>query len=136
MALTESLIEGSDLSRLRTHSVTECRLNGANVVGTDFSGIVTRDTEFDGCVLRLANLRMSKLQRVAFVGCTIEDLDAHRAEFEDVSFDGSVLSSFSLARVAAERVDLRGCTTVGLRGVGRLDGLLVSEHQLLLSLRS
>lgn len=107
-------------------------------VGGDWSDepVVVTALDLDGCVLRLANLRMSKLRRVAFVGCTIEDLDAHRAEFEDVSFDGSVLSSFSLARVAAERVDLRGCTTVGLRGVGRLDGLLVSEHQLLLSLRS
>ena len=125
VALTESVIERSDLSRLRMHSVTECRLDGAKLVGTDFSGILTRDTEFDGCVLRLANLRMSKLQRVAFVGCTIEDLDA-----EDVSFDDSALSAFSIDRVTATRVDLRGCTAVGLTGVGRLDGFLVSEHQL------
>lgn len=60
----------------------------------------------------------------------MEDLDAYSAEFEDVIFHGSALFSFSVDRVAATRVDLRGCTALGLTGVGRLDGFLVSEDQL------
>lgn len=130
VVLSESIVEGSDLSRLRVLSATECLLSGAKLVGTDFSGALVRDTGFDGCVLRLANLRMSKLQRVAFSGCTIEELDAYGAEFEDVTFNDCTLSAFSIDQVRALRVDLRGGTAVGLTGVGRLDGFLVSEHQL------
>lgn len=130
VALAESIVEGSDLSRLQMLGVMECLLSGAKLVGADLSSSLIRDTGFDGCVLRLANLRMSTLQRVAFSGCTIEDLDAYSAEFEDVTFNDCTLSAFSIDRVAAARVDLRGCTTVGLTGIGRLDGFLVSEHQL------
>ena len=130
VTLSESIVEGSDLSRVRVLGVAGCLLSGAKLVGTDFSGALVRDTEVDGCVLRLTNLRMSKLQRVAFSGCTIEDLDAYGADFEDVTFNDCTLSAFSIDRVKALRVDLRGCNAVGLTGIGRLDGFLVSEHQL------
>jgi len=130
VAVAESVIEGSDLSRLDMVSIAECRISGAKLVGTSFSGKVIRDTELDGCVLRLANLRMVSLQRVAFVGCTIEDVDAYGADLEDVSFDDSTMSAFSIDQAAATRVDLRGCTTLGLTAIARLDGFLVSDDQL------
>lgn len=128
--ISESVIEQSDLSQLRLTSVTECFLAGTKLVGADFSGGIARDSEFNDCVLRLANLRMSRLQRIAFMECTMEDLDAYSAELEDVTFHGSALSGFSVDRVAATRVDLRACTTLGLTGIGRLDGFLASEDQL------
>ncbi len=130
VALTASTIEESDLSQLHIDSVTESRLNGVKLVGTDFSEASTRDTEFSGCVLWLANLRMSKFERVAFESCTIDDVDAYGADFVDVGFNDSALSAFSIDRVTATRVDLRGCTSVGLTAIGRLDGFLISEHQL------
>jgi len=130
VGLTMSTIEGSDLSRLHFNSVTESRLIGVKLSGTDFSGASTRDTEFNGCVLRLANLRMSEFQRVTFESCTIDDVDAYAAHFGDVAFDDSALSAFSIDQVTATRVDLRGCTSVGLTAIGRLDGFLISEHQL------
>ncbi|MGB9359314.1 MAG: pentapeptide repeat-containing protein [Acidimicrobiia bacterium] len=130
VALAESIIEGTDLSRLAMVSVTECLIGGAKLVGTSFSGNMIRDTEFDGCVFRFANLRMGILQRVAFVGCTIEDVDAYGADFEDVSFDDSTMSAFSVDQATATRVDLRGCALLGLTAIGRLDGFLVSDDQL------
>jgi len=130
VALAESIVEGTDLSRLDMVSVAECRIGGAKLVGTSFSGNMIRDSVFDGCVLRLANLRMTSLQRVAFIGCTIEDADAYGAEFEDVSFSDSTMSAFSVDQATATRVDLRGCTPLGLTALARLEGFLVSEAQL------
>ena len=60
----------------------------------------------------------------------MEDLDAYSAELEDVTFHGSALSGFNVDRVAATRVDLRGCATLGLTGIGWLDGFLAAEDQL------
>ena len=128
--VSESIVEGSDLSRLALVSVAECAINGSKLVGTDFSGNVIRDTDVDGCVLRLANLRMTMLQRVAFAGCTIEDVDAYGAEFEDVSLHDCTVSALSIDRATATRVDLRGSAPLDLTGVGRLDGFLVADDQL------
>lgn len=130
VSVSESIIEGSDLSRLVFESVAECDINGSKLVGTDFSGNVIRDTDIDGCVLQFANLRMTTLQRVALAGCTIEDVDAYGAEFEDVSLHDCTVSALSIDRATATRVDLRGSAPLGLTGVGRLDGFLVAEDQL------
>jgi len=50
VVLAESIVEGSDLSRLQMLGVTECLLSGAKLAGTDFSNSLIRDTEFDGRV--------------------------------------------------------------------------------------
>jgi len=100
-------------------------------VGGTRSDVPALVTDFDGCVFRLANLRMVSLQRVAFIGCTIEDVDAYGADLEDVSFHDSTLSAFSIDQATATRVDLRRCTPLGLTAIARLDGFLISEAQLL-----
>lgn len=128
--LAGSVFEQSDLSRLRIRTARQSLFRGVKLVGTDFSDGVIQDCVFDECVLRLTNLRMATLRRVTFTNCTIEDMDAYSAQFEDVSFAGSRVESLSIDRVTSIRTDLRECEPLGLTGFNRLDGFLVSEHQL------
>ncbi len=128
--ISGSVVEQSDLSRLRIRTARQSVFRGVKLVGTDFSDGVIQDCEFDECVLRLTNLRMATLRRVIFNDCTIEDMDAYSAQFEDVSFPGSRVESLNIDRVTSTRTDLRECEPLGLTGFNRLDGFLVSEQQL------
>ncbi len=128
--LSGSVFEKSDLSRLRIRAARQSLFKGVKLVGTDFSDGLIQDCEFDGCVLRLTNLRMTTLRRVVFRDCTIEDMDAYSAQFEDVSFPGSRVESLNIDRAASSRTDVRECEPLGLTGFTRLDGFLVSEQQL------
>lgn len=128
--ITASVVERSDLSRADLRLVRSSQLTGVKLVGTDFSGGLIRDTMFTDCVLRLANFRMATFERVAFHGCVFEDVDAYSTTFIDVDFAATGLQSFNIDHATAERVDLRECTAIDLAGIRRLDGFLVSEHQL------
>jgi len=130
ISLAGSLVERSDLSRLRLTVVRQSRLVGLKLTGTDFSGAALRDVEFVDCMLHLTSFRMAELERVTFTNCTFEDVDAYSAGLRDVTFPQSRLNAFNLDQTRAERVDLREAELDGLKGLSRLEGFLIAEHQL------
>ncbi len=130
ISLAGSIVERSDLSRLRLTVVRQSRLVGLKLTGTDFSGAAIRDVEFVDCRLHLTSLRMAELERVTFTNCTFEDVDAYSAGLTDVTFPETRLNAFNLDQTRAERVDLREANLDGLKGLDRLEGFLIAEHQL------
>lgn len=130
ISIAGTVVERSDLSRLRLTVVRQSRLIGVKLTGTDFSGSVLRDVEFVDCMLRLTSLRMAELERVTFTNCIFDDVDAYSAGLTDVSFPESRLNEFNLDQTTAVRVDLRHAQLDGLKGLNRLDGILIAEHQL------
>ena len=119
-----------DLSRADVHRLRASRLSDCKFVGTDFSDADVVDVVFERCVLSLTNLRMARFSRVSFEHCTLRDLDAFELVATDVSFDGSELDQVNVDRLKATRVDLRHAKSLQLEAVGRLEGFLVTEHQL------
>jgi len=130
VSLAGSLVERCDFSRLRLSVVRQSRLVGLKLTGTDFSGGSLRDVEFTDCRLHLTSFRMAELERVTFINCTFEDVDAYSAGFTDVTFPETRLNAFNLDQTRADRVDLREANLDGLKGLKRLDGFLIAEHQL------
>lgn len=128
--VAQSVIEHTDLSRLRLRTVRQSRLLDAKLVGTDLSDGLVQDTVFLRCVLRIANLRMATFKRVAFTECQMVEVDAYRASLQHISFTESHIAQLNVDAAEAERVDLRGATALELSGASRLDGYLVSEAQL------
>lgn len=120
-----------DLSGRRIRTLANATLTGCKLSGADLSGATVRDVVFDRCVLRVANLRMGELERVAFNQCTIEDLDLYDAGLAHVSFDGTGLRRVDADQTRFHRVDLRGATELDLRACTRLTGCLVTPAQVL-----
>lgn len=128
--IRNSVLTDCDLSQVRLASLHGSRLVGCKLTGTDLSGAGVTDVELERCSLRYTNLRMARLSRVALVDCALDQVDAYEVVAEDVGFDRSRLVDVNVDRLAATRVDLRGAAELGLTAIGRLDGCLVSEHQL------
>lgn len=120
-----------DLSRLDFATLRTSTLIGTKLVGTDFSAATVSDVVFDRCVFRHTNFRMAALKRVRFESCVLDDVDFYETALEDVDFAGSELNEVNLDKVSPERVDLRHATTLGLKGLGRLAGFLISEAQVM-----
>ncbi|MGH1490347.1 MAG: pentapeptide repeat-containing protein [Acidimicrobiales bacterium] len=125
-----SHLDGCDLSGRSIRNVRGTRLTACKMIGTDFAGGVIADTIFERCVLRYANLRMAKLSRVQFVDCSFDEVDCYQMEAADVSFPGSTLVAVGLDSLNANRFDLREANEITLSAITRLEGCLVSEHQL------
>ncbi len=128
--ILRSVVDQCDLSRVTVRSIRGSRFVGAKLVGTEFSGASLTDVVFERCSFRFCNLRMATLRRVQFEDCVIDDVDAFEASMEDVDFAGSEITGFDVDRLAAKRVDLRYASVVELKGIGKLSGLLVAQHQL------
>ncbi|MDH4168190.1 MAG: pentapeptide repeat-containing protein [Acidimicrobiia bacterium] len=127
---SDCVFERCDLSRLRLRSLDACRFVDSKLVGADLGGATIDDVVFERCSFRYANLRGARLRRVRFDECTFDETDAYEIDLTDVGFDGSRLISVNVDRMRAVRVDLRGTTELGLEAAGRLDGCLVTEHQI------
>ncbi len=130
ISLAGSLVERCDLSRFRFAVLRQSRLVGVKLTGTDFSGGMVRDVEFVDCMLHLTSFRMAELERVTFTNCVLEDVDAYSAGLTDVAFPESRLKVLNLDQTKAARVDLRHAQLDALKGLARLDGFLIAEHQL------
>lgn len=129
ISIAGSTVDRCDLSRLRLTVVRQSRFVGVKLTGTDFSGGMVRDVEFVDCMLRLSSFRMAELERVTFSNCIFEDVDAYSAGLIDVAFPESSLNALNLDQTRAVRVDLRHAQLDALKGLARLDGFLIAEHQ-------
>ncbi len=128
--IVRSTLDRCDLSRMPIRSIRGSRIAGTKLVGSELSGAMLTDVHFERCTFRYANLRMANLRRVRFEECQLVDVDAFEASMEDVEFEGSVIAELNIDRLSATRVDLRHASTLELRGIGNLQGMLVAEEQL------
>ena len=130
-SVAHSVLVGCDLSGARFDSLRNVRFVDCKLVGADFSGADVLDVSFDGCALRIVNLRTARLRRVEFVDSTLHDVDAYGLEAEDVSFARTDLERVNIDQLRARRVDLRAARQLGLEHVGSLSGCLILDDQLL-----
>jgi uncharacterized protein YjbI with pentapeptide repeats len=119
-----------DLSQSRVHRLRGCRIVDSRCTGLDSSDGELTDVVFERCLLNVANLRMTELQRVSFRDCVLTDVDCYEATLTDVSFEMSGIEELSLDRATVTRVDFRGARSLGLRATRSLEGSLVSRDQL------
>ena len=123
--------EQCDLSQVRVRRLDNVQFDGCKLVGTDLSDARIDDVEFDQCLLRYVNIRMARLQRVAFAACSLDDVDCYEATITDATFVGSTLDQVTCSGVKWQAVDLRGAKALGLAQIGSLEGVLISDPQVI-----
>lgn len=128
--VTATTFVDCDLSAVRFTRLTNTRFEGCKLSGVDLGGGLVRDVVLERTTLRLSTLRMTELERVAFVDSTLDDVDAYEASLSHVTFPGTVLRDVDLDRSRFDRVDLRGANEIDIRSCRRFDGCLLSADQL------
>lgn len=128
VSIRDSVIERCDLSRLRSEAVLRSKLVGCKLSGAEFGGFV-RDSTFVDCPIQMANLTMSRLERVVFEDCELKEVDCFQAALSDVSFPGSSITDLGLDQAECQRVDFREARGLSLKSGKKLDGCLVTSGQ-------
>ncbi len=128
VTIRDSVLEGCDLSRMRSESVLRSIIRRCKLAGAELVGAVI-DAEIADCSIRMANLTGVQLQRVAFVDCELADVDLFDAKLTDVSFDSCRISELSLDRAACERVDFREASQLDFKVAPDLSGCLLTVAQ-------
>lgn len=130
--LLESVIGGANVpavsgarSGWRDVEVRDSRFGSVEVYDASWRGI-----RFTRCKLGYVNLRAAELLDVAFVDCTIDDLDLMDATARRVSFDGSRLATLNASGARLTDVDLRGADLGQVVGLEGLRGATISAEQL------
>ncbi len=128
VTVRDSVLEGCDLSRMRSESVLRSIIRRCKLAGAELVGAVI-DVEIADCSIRMANLAGVQLQRVGFVDCELADVDLFDANLVDVAFDGCRISELSLDRAACERVDFREASQLDFKVAQDLTGCLLTVAQ-------
>jgi uncharacterized protein YjbI with pentapeptide repeats len=105
-------------------------LRESRLVGAALGGVL-RDVVVSDCVLDLASLRMCKLSRCEFRGCSLVDAGLYAAELESVLFDGCDLTAADLSGATFALCELRGCELQRIRGIEALRGARLPLSDLL-----
>jgi uncharacterized protein YjbI with pentapeptide repeats len=106
-------------------SLSECRLVGASLGG------VFRDVAVSDCQLDLASLRMARLSRCAFHGCSLLEADLYAAELESVLFDSCDLTGADLSGATFALGEMQRCELQGVRAIEALRGVSMPLADLL-----
>jgi uncharacterized protein YjbI with pentapeptide repeats len=85
----------------------------------------------DECKLDLVNLRMSTIENVVFLGCSLRETDFHGAKLRSVRFAKCDLQEADFSQAILEMVDLRTSAVADIRGVGSIRGAIVDGSQLI-----
>lgn len=128
VTIRDSVIERCDLSRLRSEAVLRSKLVGCKLSGAEFAGFV-RDSRFVDCSIQMANLTMSRLERVLLEDCDLKEVDCFQATLSDVNFPGSSIVDLGLDQGEFERVDFRQAASLGLKSGKSFHGCLLTIGQ-------
>ncbi len=128
VTVRDSVLEGCDLSRMRSESVLRSIIQRCKLAGAELVGAVV-DVEFVDCSIRMANLAGIQLQRVSFDDCELADVDLFNANLADVAFDGCRISELNLDRATCERVDFRLASQLDFKVAQDLSGCLLTVSQ-------
>ncbi|MGA9876561.1 MAG: pentapeptide repeat-containing protein [Solirubrobacteraceae bacterium] len=103
----------------------------STLVGLDLANGQIGATTFSECKLDLANLRLSTVQDVVFLGCSLRGADFYGANLRSVRFEKCDLCEIDFGHATLEMVDLRTSTLTDIRGIGSLKGATVDGSQLI-----
>jgi uncharacterized protein YjbI with pentapeptide repeats len=104
---------------------------GSTLVGLDLANGQLGATTFSECKLDFANLRMSSIEDVVFMGCSLRGTDFYGAKLRSVRFAQCELCEIDFSQARLEVVDLRTSTLTDIRGVGSLRGAVLDGSQLI-----
>ena len=120
-------LTGCDFTEAAFHRVhlQECRATSLE------AGLVTwRTGSVTDCRLDDANLRGAQLEQVRFATVNCARADFGGARLEAVQFPGSDLTAADFSNARCADVDLRDARLEGLKGVGSLRGATIGVDQL------
>ncbi|RNL60485.1 pentapeptide repeat-containing protein [Nocardioides marmoriginsengisoli] len=131
--VAETIVERGDFTttsggraRMRDVEVRDSRFGAAELFGSKLNSV-----RFTRCKLGYVNLRATELTNVAFVDCTIEDLDLMEAVADRVALSGSRIGALHLTGSTLTNVDLRGADLTEIVGLDHLRGATISTDQLM-----
>ena len=132
LRLVDCTATGLDLANaeLPGLELTCSTLRDSRLVGAAFGGVL-RDVVFTDCVLDLASLRLCKLTRCEFHGCSLAEAGLYGADLESVLFDGCDLTAAELSGATFALSELRRCELRGARGIEALGGARIPLADLL-----
>lgn len=130
--IVESVFDGADVpvvsaarATLRDVEIRDSRFGSIEAYGGAWRGI-----RFTRCRLGFVNLRATDLLDVAFVDCTIDEIDLLDATARRVAFDGSRVGALNVGGATLTDVDLRGADLREIVGMAGLRGATISPEQL------
>lgn len=103
--------------------VERVRLTGCRMTGIQLAESTIRDAEIVDCRVDLAAFRMTRLERVVFQGCQLQELDLVEAQLSSVVFEACDLTGADFSHARFGRCEMRGCTLTGAVGIERLRGV-------------
>ena len=110
--------------------VTCSSLRDSRLVGAALGGVL-RDVVVTDCQLDLASLRMCRLARCEFRGCSLVEAGLYAAELESVLFDGCDLTAADVSGATFALCELQRCELQGVRGIEALRGARIPLADLL-----
>ena len=110
--------------------LTRSSLRDSRLVGTALGGVF-RDVVVSDCLLDLVSLRMCKLSRCEFRGCSLAEAGLYAAELESVLFDGCDLTAADISGATFAMSELHCCEMQGIRGIEALRGARIPLADLL-----
>jgi uncharacterized protein YjbI with pentapeptide repeats len=105
-------------------------LRDSRLVGAALGGVL-RDVVFSDCLLDLVSLRLCKLSRSEFRGCSLVEAALSAADLESVLFDACDLTAADVSGATFARCELLRCTMQDLRGIEALRGARIPLGDLL-----
>ncbi len=99
---TDALVQGQRLSGITIADArfVDCRFDGCDLAGTQFSRLVLRRVEFIGCRLTGVDLGAAQLHDVRFSACKLDEANLRGTKGERVTFDDDTMltgTEFALA---------------------------------------
>lgn len=130
--LAESVIAGADIpavsgarSGWRDVEVRDSRFGSFEAYDASWRGI-----RFTRCKLGYVNLRAAQLLDVAFIDCTIDEIDLLDAAARRVTFESTRIGTVNASGARLTDVDLRGADIAQVVGLEGLRGATISSEQL------
>lgn len=127
--VVDSVLVDLDLTGRTVEALTRVQLVRCRLGGADFGDAELTDVHLDGCVLDLASMRGSGLQRVTVSGGRVDGLDLSGARLTDVTVVDLSLGDVTLDGARLERVDLTGADLDRVTDMSTIRGATMSEVQ-------
>jgi uncharacterized protein YjbI with pentapeptide repeats len=130
--VVESVFAGANIpvasgarSDWRDVEIRDSRFGSVEAYDTAWRGI-----RFTRCKLGYVNLRAAELLDVAFVDCTIDEIDLLDASARRVAFEATRITTLNASGARLTDVDLRGADLGQVVGMAGLRGATISPEQL------
>lgn len=133
LTLSDCVLDDCDLANLRLTESSWHRslVRRTRLTGWDLASGILRQVRLEDCTAVLASLRFAALDRVAFVGCNLSQVDFTEADLRGAVFEGCDLTGAQFHHAKMRGARIVGCRLEGVQGVASFAGATIAPHDVL-----